>query len=105
MATTDTRVKSFRGDLDFDVTIVRPQQQQRQQQPPGPIFSTVMHFVDFFRQIMGGEILKTHTVSTVIDISDHPDENSDTIEQVSFLPLIENQCHSSCAVSLTWHRR
>ena len=89
MATAKTDVKSFRGDLDFDVTIVRLQQRQRPLSRPflqrrsRPRAPPVWEILD--------PPLEMDTITIVIDISDHPDENRDPIEEVSFPPLNENQ--------------
>ena len=69
MVTKDTKVISFRGDLDFDVKIVRPQQQ------------------DHVNQEGNGNVEEMDTKSIIIDISDQTPDNDATTEQVA----VENQ--------------
>ena len=67
METEDSNVEHFRGELEFDVTIVRPGHNNQ-----------------------GGESEKMPTTSTLIDISEKPAGTDGTSEQVEFFsPVIE----------------
>ena len=72
MATKDIKVRSFRGDLDFDVKIVGPQQQDNNNQKEN--------------------IEEIDTKSIIIDISDQAQNNNGTIQQVPFsISSVANQ--------------
>ena len=67
MASPDTKVRSFRGDLHFDVKIVRPTRQQQ----------------EHYSQEEYGDGEEVDTKRIVIDISDQPLDSSGTTKQVS----------------------